>query len=1188
MILSASVTERIERALATNNWEVLDAIVADASRFKGKHAHVLLQRTVNSVILDCAFRKNTPELLSAIRNIPQEGAEDLFSLVIEHYITKKDKKWFTALISLPEKLGKKSSQSKIISFIAQTLISKGISESDLENIEHGLEVLNKITFRKYRSDTIIECIPRLTRWTILSGNISILYQVRNLISKINDVSKRAVMHEEIAQALASIAIHKKDMCLFLESIRFASTIHQKLRRKECFTHIINGGVKSTFGKDLLEICSFINSFESLPDEIQGELISILIEHLLDRVKNKVRINNNLDLLSQKSSFISYVVVQNLIKKAEQSGDAWYLLNAIDFLKYLPSKERYPTKDIVSTGIAIARHTRSTQVLMNLISFVETSCSSKDAMLVYLQFSQTMLLLDDFDNATALFGKITQPEDILPQYCNLLIKLFEEGVFHDQQPSQFEAIMGKSAPSVFSNAIYQAISQICHEAPFADIVKHNCSLKHLLKLHSGNDTLILESITILTTRGFLDTCDSSILVDLAKLIQNQSIREQAISIVVMKLAGIGVRAGNRDFLQQAVGITCLIEGQNTRSATLASIIDDAALLAASQGDLDLLLRMRTWSSSLLDPGLVTYAMTNIIAGVIKYATSKKVPEALDEAYRIAQDIEDPSLRMQLCERIVESYVRIGCDLIQETASQKNRLNKNTDIIPFERGLKLLKSDVKKTQRSLKIAGLIDIILSFSKKSSGIDYILPLALYSMEIENPLERNAMMSRIIANLNEDLIHPDSADPYEILAYILQRHYQTVSAPEIIDLIHHLLDMTHDPFVRLKGLCTLADSAIHINEGKQSRIILDEIYSAIPNLAAEYQKVLVMADLAIGYHHIDPEKAKICLDEGLNKLHIVEPDKDAIARRQIVFAIISMNNILPEKKRINLVLDVIEKVSDPREYTKTLISAYSLVSGDKERCKTAVRHISEAIEKIESPYDQALLILEVLPLVLQTGDDDTFFILLNKAETISKTINIQHIADSIRDEIARLLSDLSLKQKKSQYMKKSAEILTQIEDDELRLYRLAQIGYDDIPEKNSQYAKIMVFSKRVVNEEAQPSQILALERMVRSVTERGKRALLFCRLFNLFQDKRDHKNAKRMLNNAIKEAGIIRPLSKRAYIRCDMAMMMYDAGYESFAQDIIDDAIDAATNIRQSTLRDKVFNELGLVIKILQGGEQE
>jgi hypothetical protein len=107
---------------------------------------------------------------------------------------------------------------------------------------------------------------------------------------------------------------------------------------------------------------------------------------------------------------------------------------------------------------------------------------------------------------------------------------------------------------------------------------------------------------------------------------------------------------------------------------------------------------------------------------------------------------------------------------------------------------------------------------------------------------------------------------------------------------------------------------------------------------------------------------------------------------------------------------------------------------------------------------------------------------------------------------------------------------------------------------------------------------------MVRSVTERGKRAFLFCRLSILFRDKGDLKTAKRMLNNAIKESEIIRPLSKRAYVRCDMAMKMYAAGYENVAQDILDDAIDAATNIRQSTLREDVFNELGLAIKVMQG----
>jgi hypothetical protein len=655
---------------------------------------------------------------------------------------------------------------------------------------------------------------------------------------------------------------------------------------------------------------------------------------------------------------------------------------------------------------------------------------------------------------------------------------------------------------------------------------------------------------------------------------------------MKLAEIGVRTGNRDFLQRAVGITCLIEGEKTRSSTLSSIIDNAAILAASQGDLDLLLRMRVWSSSLLDPSLVTYAMTNIIEGVIKYATSKQVPEALDEAYCIAQDIEDPSLRMKLCERIAESFVRIGCSLIQETTSHKSRGDNNIPLKPFKNGLQLLKTEIKKPQLSLKIAGMIDIILFSSKKSTSSDYILPLALYSIEIENSLERDAMMSRIVANLNEDLIHPDSADPYEILAYILQKHYHARSSPEIIDLIHSLLDRTRDPFVRLKGLCTLADSAIRINEG-EAHIILDAVFSAAPQLPAEYQKILVMADLTISYRHIDPEKAKLCLDEGLKRLCAVESEKDAVVRRQIVFAIVSMEGVMPEDKRINLVLEVIEKVSDPIEYVKALVSAYSLVREDKDRCKSTMHLISVAIEKIDSPYDQALLILDVVPLAVQNCDDDMLLLLLKKAEDLSKIINIQHIADTIRDEIGRVLSDLSRKQEKSQYLKKSVEILTRIEDDELRQYRLSQIGYDDTPEKSAPYTKIMAFSMRVIHEGCQPSQIVALERTVRSVTERGKRAFLFCKLSIFFRDKGDLKTAKRMLNNAIKESGVIRPLSKRAYVRCDMAMKMYAAGYENLAQDILDDAIDAATNIRQSTLRDDVFNELGLAIKVMQGMQE-
>ena len=610
------------------------------------------------------------------------------------------------------------------------------------------------------------------------------------------------------------------------------------------------------------------------------------------------------------------------------------------------------------------------------------------------------------------------------------------------------------------------------------------------------------------------------------------------------------------------------------------------LAATQGDLDLLLRMRIWSSSFLDAGLVAYAIKNIIEGVIKYATSKQDPDALDEAYRIAQDIEDPSLRLQMCERIAESFVKIGCDLIQDLSiTQTNQVNTTILLKPFKRSLQLLKAEVKKPQISLKIAGMIDIILFSSKKSTGRDYILPLALYSLEIEKPLERNAMMSRIIAKLSEDIVYPDSADPYEVLAYILQNCYRLKSTPETIDLIHRLLDLMHDPFIRLRELCTLADSAFRINDLVLCQKILDEVYLALPSLPAEYQKILILADLTTGFREIDMEKSRLCLHEGLDILRFVEPDRNTLVRRQLVSAIVRTGTLLPEKIRMDLILEIIEKISDPIEYVTALISAYSL---EREyRGENTLHHISEAIARIDSPYDRAILILKIVPLALQNGEDDFALDLLDKAEKLSKSINIQHVADSIRDEIAGILVDFSRRQGDSKYLKKSAEIIALIEDDYLRQYRLAQIGFEDALENSVPHTKIMSILTRINNGGA-PGQIMTLEQTVRSITDRGKRALIYCRLSILSRDKADLKTAKRMLNNAIKESDIIRPLSKRAYIRCDIAIKMYTAGYESVAQDILDDAIDAATNIRQSILRDEVFNELRLAMRVMQGGGQE
>ena len=144
-------------------------------------------------------------------------------------------------------------------------------------------------------------------------------------------------------------------------------------------------------------------------------------------------------------------------------------------------------------------------------------------------------------------------------------------------------------------------------------------------------------------------------------------------------------------------------------------------------------------------------------------------------------------------------------------------------------------------------------------------------------------------------------------------------------------------------------------------------------------------------------------------------------------------------------------------------------------------------------------------------------------------------------------------------------------------------MGQKESYEISPQYIKIKAMTEKIIDDGAHPNQIASLERIIRTVADRGKEAIFFCNLSILFREEGNEKLSKRMMQSAIKEARVIRPLSKRAYVMCDIAMKSHAAGCESAAQEVLDCAIDAATNIRQSTLRDEVFDELGLAIKIMQ-----
>jgi len=1184
MVQSSEILEKLQQALPSEIWMNIESTIPDISSITGRKSHKNILMEINRIIIDTSIKSNNPTILNILPDISDDEAESLFSQIVNHYISTKDTLWFKAIFSLSEKMGKKSNQSRIFAGISRDLINHGVSQPNPQFIHDGLAVLQGISFRKYRSEIMIDIIPLLIVWAITTRDNNLIYTSLELIEEIGDISKRAVLHSELAKALATIAIINKDRASFFDSINQATAIHQKNRRHDCLVFIIEKGSKSIFGREMTDVQLFITNFQNVPHDAYLEIIGALTEQMLDRVKDKNQILETLRILCQKDPSVTEIIIVNLLKKAERSGDLWFLSSALDLQQHLLKPEAYPVRELVRAGISVANNSKNMQVLLDLVPLISKNEDSAVSSRIYLQFSQIMLISNDFISALSVFEKICRAMEGTPLYADTLTHLIKKGVLNDRVPQMNASVLTRNNPKIVNAAIIRAIADVCKEAPTDEIINHIPSIIDLLTLHPRRDYILLENITILVERGFLENHNPDILINLANSIQDQSIKERAISLIVIKIAKMGVHGRNRDMLQRAVGLTCAIEGQNTRSAALSSIIDEAAILAAQQGDLDLLLRMKVWSSDLLEPDLATYALANIIDGIIKYAINQQSVGALEEATRIADEINDPPLKTQLLEKIAEGFVKIGCILLQDPLYPTREGRISSVLYPFECGMEIIKKNCKSHQISLKIACFIDIILSYSESSENPDYTIILALYASNIANVYERDAMMARIISCMRDNIPHTGSTDPYEIMANHLFRNDIAKTNAVVFKLLYQNIQKICDPFVRFSGLCNLADWAIERGDRECAQQLLNQIHNNLGILSTEYQKILILADMATIYSIIAPEIASGYLNQGIERLDLAEPEKSSEVRRQIVLSIVRLNSVVPDNQWNRIALDIIQEITDPIEYISSLVAIYTLFSHDKEQCNELLIIMTNATEKIQSPYERASTILSLVPLALQNDNIDISLALLAIAESQSEKINIQYIADIIRENMTQIYLVLYQKHKDKKILDLADRIIFAIDNDEVRIHHLHQIGKREPVDENTRYMKIKMLSEKIVRDNSYTSQITSLEHLVRSVADRGKESLFFCDLAIFFKRAGEGKLAQRMIHAAIKEARIIRPLSRRSYVMCDIALKIYASGNDDTAHEILDYAIDSATNIRMASVREEVFDELGLAIKIMQG----
>ena len=661
MVSSQEIVRKIQQALSPEDWKVIESSIAEINQGPGRRAQKTLEKDIYNLITNYAFKNNKPELLLALSGFANNDIDRLFSQIILKYIITQDENWLKTVFPLSETLGKKSYQSRVFAMMAKTLIEAGVSKANAGFITSGMILLERISFRKYRSDVMIDIIPLLIEWAVITRDEKLLIRSHLLTEEINDISKRAVLNAELPQALASIAILEKNRVLYVDSIHSAAWIHQKIRRQACISSIIEKGARSVFGKELLDIALFIQNFDDLSEEGQLEIVGALTEQLLERIKDKSQIIAILQTLCERMPFVSSVLVIHLLKKAETSGDLWYLSAAITLHQIFLENEAYPLRELVRAGVSVAKRSNNMPVLLDLIPIIDKNSNPVFLSRIYLQFSQIMLSSGDFSAALDIFRKISHETEILPQFEDSLTLLLKTGILKDRILQVNDTILKRLNKDIVNSSIYRAIIELNSDNPFEDIISHSQSVNELILHHPERDRLLLESITILIDRGFLELHDPGILLQLAESIKEQALKDQAVSNIIIQIAKIGVQIKNRDYLQRAVGLTGEINDQETRSITLGIIINEASILAAQQGDLNLLLRMRIWSSSLLENSLAANAMANIIGGIIKYAADKQSPVALEEAYQIAKDIGDPALKVQQFERIAENFVTIGCTL-----------------------------------------------------------------------------------------------------------------------------------------------------------------------------------------------------------------------------------------------------------------------------------------------------------------------------------------------------------------------------------------------------------------------------------------------------------------------------------------------------------------------------------------------
>jgi len=1176
--------QKINSAISSGDLRELEKVVSDISETQTRKEKKSLYEQMNAALVTAAFEEGQPELLSRLVEPTKEEVFALAQRAAGSYSQNKDEAWFSAIFTLVDKLDRKSHQSDILAGISRNLVQAGVDTGDIHFIEKGGEAFDKISIRKYRSAILSEIIPLFIQYGQKYRNVDIMRHALQLLSEIGDISKQSQLHADVARAIAGSGIESGNISQVISGLLSATEINQKIRRTNSIADIVDATWKSSLKKEIADVEQVIDSLSGIPEERLTETLAILTEQLLDHQRDKKQVYTRLLRIDDEKPWAGQTLVLELLKKAERSGERWYLEKAFEFNARSTLEAQLPIEEIVLSGIAVVEKSGNPTILLDITPLIDESCDAAKAAQLYRQITDALSRMGDFYHAIEVMKKASSSaQRINAQFFDTSVRLTKEGIRRDEIDLVRENILATLEINIAESLVHQAVTDFCKEYDFDEVVRHIPAIKELVRTHRAQDPLLFECNTILIERGFVRQKDPSALVDLVNQIGEPALREQAISTIAVEMARIGVARKDRDLLRHATGLTCEIMNQQARAEAMGGIVDQAAVLAVEDGDLDLLHGMRVLSTALLEREYCLFAMGKVIHGLIMYGIEQLSLRALDEAAQILSQITDPSLQQQLVDPLIEGYIRVGSLQAADQLSRGKARIFDGMMEPFEIALALLQSSTPPEDVSIKIASYVDIMLEYTQVYASRIFAVPMTLFSLEIEGDYERTAMIQRILTFFTNYTKEFDSADPYEVTAYLLEGIEGATVAPPALELMYRLFEHTGDIYARYSGMYRIVSAYSALGNEERAEEIIQRLHETIGTIAEPSIRVIMLSDLAGLMARIDHSAARGYLAEAQGMLEFVGPEREAFVRKNLIYAARSLNAVNRQEKDVDWAVEQVGRIEDPVEYVDALAAVFDMVSEPAQR-KEILSAMCHTVVSIPSPYIRLSMLFDVARFAENYGDEEEIDELLEGMEKTAGSIQIPFITAMTRQRMSRMLFSFYRKTGKPAVQQRAIDVVSTIDDDRIRYSMMVQLE-QAMPQswKNTVFGRILDCREKIRRGEYTTKDMVALDRTIRAAPDRAKRAIYYTELFLIARNAGQHELADRMLLCALDEARIIRPLSRRAFVLGDMACRIYAERYEDRSREILDMAVSEALNIRDTAVRDEVYDELDMSIRVVQ-----